>query len=68
MEITATAGERCPNCFSPPLSGWRRLTFGIRYERLECEFCGTKLRIPPNYTHSNIKCPHCGTINTIPKN
>ena len=48
MEVTATAGERCPNCFSPPLSGWRRLTFGLnpaRYERRECEFCGTKLRI-----------------------
>jgi len=48
MEVTATGGERCPNCFSPPLSGWRRLTFSLnpaRYERRECEFCGTMLRI-----------------------
>ena len=48
MEITATAGERCPNCFSPPLSGWRRIAFSLnvaRYERRDCEFCGVKLRI-----------------------
>lgn len=27
--------------------------------------CGTKLRVPPNYRGSNVKCPHCGRINPL---
>ena len=37
-----------------------------KHKLVNCQ-CGTKLRVPPNYRHSNIKCPHCGRINTIPK-
>jgi heat shock protein HtpX len=37
-----------------------------KHKLVNCQ-CGTKLRVPPNYKHSNIKCPHCGRINTIPK-
>ena len=36
-----------------------------KHKLVNCQ-CGTKLRVPPNYRHSNIKCPHCGRINTIP--
>jgi len=35
-----------------------------KHKLVNCQ-CGTKLRVPPNYRHSNIKCPHCGRINTI---
>jgi len=27
--------------------------------------CGTKLRLPPSYKKSEIKCPHCGRINPV---
>ncbi|MFC1950966.1 M48 family metallopeptidase [Chloroflexota bacterium] len=37
-----------------------------KHKLVNCQ-CGTKLRVPPNYKHSNIKCPHCGRINTIPR-
>jgi heat shock protein HtpX len=37
-----------------------------KHKLVNCQ-CGTKLRVPPNYTHSNIKCPHCGRINTLPR-
>ncbi len=32
---------------------------------VNCE-CGTKLRVPPNYRGSKVKCPHCGRINPLP--
>jgi heat shock protein HtpX len=37
-----------------------------KHKLVNCQ-CGTKLRVPPNYKHSNIKCPHCGRINTLPR-
>jgi heat shock protein HtpX len=32
------------------------------YKMITCE-CGTKLKLPPEYTEPTIKCPHCGRIN-----
>jgi heat shock protein HtpX len=34
------------------------------YREIECE-CGTKLRIPPKFKDSKIKCPHCGRIHKL---
>jgi len=35
-----------------------------KYDTLTCE-CGTKLKIPPDFKRSNVKCPHCGRINNV---
>ena len=34
------------------------------YKTITCD-CGTKLRVPPGFAASSIKCPHCGRINPI---
>ena len=34
------------------------------YESVNCD-CGTKLKIPPDFKRSNIRCPHCGRINNV---
>jgi heat shock protein HtpX len=34
------------------------------YETVTCD-CGTKLKIPPDFKRSNIRCPHCGRINSV---
>ncbi len=34
------------------------------YKTIACK-CGTKLRLPPKYKESTIKCPHCGRINPV---
>jgi heat shock protein HtpX len=34
------------------------------YETITCD-CGTKLKIPPNFKRSNVRCPHCGRINSV---
>jgi heat shock protein HtpX len=34
------------------------------YRTITCA-CGTKLRLPPSYKQSEIKCPHCGRINPV---
>jgi heat shock protein HtpX len=34
------------------------------YKTITCD-CGTKLRVPPGFGASSIKCPHCGRINRI---
>jgi heat shock protein HtpX len=31
------------------------------YRTITCD-CGTKLRVPPEFKESTIKCPHCGKI------
>ncbi len=31
------------------------------YSEIDCD-CGTKLRIPPRFKESQIKCPHCGRV------
>ncbi len=36
------------------------------YRTLECENCGTKLRLPPTYNAPSVRCPHCGHINDVP--
>ncbi len=33
-----------------------------KYRIIQCP-CGTRLRLPPNYNKSEIKCPHCGRMN-----
>jgi len=35
-----------------------------RYDTINCE-CGTKLKIPPDFKRSNVRCPHCGRINNV---
>jgi len=35
-----------------------------KYKTIDCE-CGTRLRIPPNYSSSSVKCPHCGRMHDI---
>jgi heat shock protein HtpX len=34
------------------------------YETITCD-CGTKLKIPPDFRRSNIRCPHCGRIHNV---
>ena len=34
------------------------------YKTINCN-CGTKLRVPPKFKESKIKCPHCGRINRV---
>ncbi|MEA3253692.1 MAG: M48 family metalloprotease [Chloroflexota bacterium] len=34
------------------------------YKTINCQ-CGTKLRLPPHFKGSSIKCPHCGRINAV---
>jgi len=35
-----------------------------KYRTIPCD-CGTKLKLPPTYKDSTIKCPHCGRINHV---
>jgi heat shock protein HtpX len=35
-----------------------------RYNTLTCA-CGTKLRLPPGFKLSEVRCPHCGRINAV---
>ncbi|MCJ7763949.1 MAG: M48 family metallopeptidase [Dehalococcoidales bacterium] len=35
-----------------------------KYKTIDCE-CGTKLRVPPGFKESKIKCPHCGRTNPV---
>ncbi len=35
------------------------------YKTLECENCGTRLRLPPSYNQASVRCPHCGAINEV---
>jgi heat shock protein HtpX len=34
------------------------------YKTIKCD-CGTKLRVPPKFKESKIKCPHCGRVNQV---
>jgi heat shock protein HtpX len=34
------------------------------YKTIDCQ-CGTKLRVPPRFKESGIKCPHCGRVNPV---
>jgi heat shock protein HtpX len=34
------------------------------YKTIDCA-CGTKLRVPPGYNKSEVKCPHCGRVNPV---
>ena len=34
------------------------------YKTIACE-CGAKLRVPPNFRESQIKCPHCGRTHQV---
>jgi heat shock protein HtpX len=35
------------------------------YRTLNCENCGTRLRLPPSYNQPVVRCPHCGHINQV---
>ena len=39
---------------------WR----GSDYKTITCE-CGTKLRVPPKFKASSVRCPHCGRIHRL---
>lgn len=34
------------------------------YRTIICD-CGTKLRVPPKYQASEVRCPHCGRVNPL---
>lgn len=34
------------------------------YKEIDCD-CGAKLRIPPKFKDSKIKCPHCGSVHKL---
>ncbi len=34
------------------------------YNTITCD-CGAKLRVPPNFKESQIKCPHCGRMHQV---
>ena len=34
------------------------------YKTITCD-CGTKLRVPPKFKASKVRCPHCGRINQL---
>jgi heat shock protein HtpX len=36
-----------------------------KYRTLNCENCGTLLRLPPSYDQPSVRCPHCGHINQV---
>ena len=67
-----TAGAAAAVQPEPTMKERARQTSDIFWNRskhklITCQ-CGTRLRIPPNYKHSNVRCPHCGTINAVPRN
>ena len=35
------------------------------YRTLNCENCGTTLRLPPSYDQPLVRCPHCGHVNRV---
>jgi heat shock protein HtpX len=35
-----------------------------QYRTIDCA-CGTKLKVPPGFRESKVRCPHCGRINTL---
>ena len=35
-----------------------------KYKTIACD-CGAKLRVPPNFKQSQIKCPHCGRTHQV---
>jgi len=34
------------------------------YKTINCD-CGTRLKTPPNFKESKVRCPHCGKINLV---
>ena len=34
------------------------------YRLINCP-CGTRMRIPPKFKHTEVRCPHCGRINPV---
>lgn len=39
---------------------WRK----SNYKTIDCD-CGTRLRVPPNFQGTTVRCPHCGRINPV---
>jgi heat shock protein HtpX len=35
------------------------------YQSLTCESCGARLRLPPSYNQSSVRCPRCGRVNQV---
>lgn len=35
-----------------------------KYRTIDCD-CGVRLKIPPGFRNTNIKCPHCGKIHAV---
>ncbi len=34
------------------------------YKTIDCD-CGTRIRVPPGYQSSEVRCPHCGRVHKI---
>ena len=37
-----------------------------KYKSINCN-CGTKLRVPPRYKETSVRCPHCGRVHSLGK-
>ncbi|MDP2916652.1 MAG: peptidase M28, partial [Dehalococcoidia bacterium] len=35
------------------------------YKTITCSGCGVKMRLPPHFNRSSVRCPHCGTVNPV---
>ena len=35
------------------------------YKAITCSNCGTKVRLPPTFRESSVRCPHCGQVNPV---
>jgi len=35
------------------------------YRDITCEDCGTRLRLPPGFKQTSVRCPHCGHVNEV---
>ena len=36
-----------------------------KYKSLSCDNCGMRLKLPPSYKESSVRCPRCGHINQV---
>jgi heat shock protein HtpX len=66
-DLRATGAEAAPE--EPDKTGRTRETSDLMwrlnsYKTITCE-CGTKLRVPPRFKGTTVRCPHCGRTNPV---
>ncbi|UCB42189.1 MAG: M48 family metallopeptidase [Dehalococcoidales bacterium] len=72
VDVRAAVPEAAPTEHEPSKAERTREVSNLmwrmnKYETVDCD-CGTKLKIPPDFKRSNIRCPHCGRINNVRPN